>query len=357
MALELEGSVGVGGENQPRDVAVVEQLLRTIAALPPSHAPGVCDQVLEEAITDFQRLYDERADGRVDPRGRTLGRLNAVATPPVLEPVALKRLKQGGYKVSWTGAVPPRGYSVFFHIQGDQGAVDITGAPQQDALDFQRLQAVLEAIAALGAWGTSIPCFLTVRRNGQVVHASNAVSLPCPVRPWKGPLAPSLGAGDDGPHFPYLIDGRFFPGYAVRGRHYFVYGGQLETDNTKRGFNCITFAGSVLGVDPGSRAMSQTGLELASYLCAVPVGLEGVSDVEVKAYLSTPPGNRGLYLVWRPDPDGHVILVEDGIVHEFNIIEPQGYRTKPVGNRGFVPGSYWVRRIDVSKLHHADLSS
>ena len=77
--------------------------------------------------------------------------------------------------------------------------------------------------------------------------------------PLEGPLVPSLGAGDDGPHFPYLIEGRSFPGYAVRGRHYFVYGGQLETDNTKRGFNCITFAGSVLGVDPGSRARFHAG--------------------------------------------------------------------------------------------------
>src|SRR5439155_13120884 len=117
MALELEGSVGVRGENRPKDVAVVERLLQKIAALPPSHAPGVCDQALEEAIAGFQRLYDDGADGRVDPRGRTLGWLNAVATPPVLNPVELKRLKRGGYKVFWTGAVPPRGYSVFFHLQ------------------------------------------------------------------------------------------------------------------------------------------------------------------------------------------------------------------------------------------------
>ncbi|MEV4316264.1 hypothetical protein [Actinocrispum sp. NPDC049592] len=65
---ELRGSVGVEGENQPGDVVIVERLLMGV---------GMADLDVGAAITKFQReiMGWPKADGRVDPGGRTFAAL------------------------------------------------------------------------------------------------------------------------------------------------------------------------------------------------------------------------------------------------------------------------------------------
>ncbi|MGN6378082.1 MAG: hypothetical protein ACTHNU_03960 [Gaiellales bacterium] len=67
---ELEGSVGFGGRNHPRDVLIVERLL--------SQA-GINESNVGAAIMRYQKdvLGWDRPDGRVDPGGRTFRALTA----------------------------------------------------------------------------------------------------------------------------------------------------------------------------------------------------------------------------------------------------------------------------------------
>jgi hypothetical protein len=94
MAQNITASVGrAGGANFPNDVKVVQQLLNNV----PENAggphvklqvDGVCGPMTKDAIQKFQvRQFGwGGADGRVDPNGRTLAKLNefdsGVPVPP-----------------------------------------------------------------------------------------------------------------------------------------------------------------------------------------------------------------------------------------------------------------------------------
>ena len=75
----LTASVGENGKNLPHDVMAVEKRLR-IHGLLNGPANGTCGSETIAAIRRFQSGFLIHVDGRVDPRGKTLQRLNA---PPV----------------------------------------------------------------------------------------------------------------------------------------------------------------------------------------------------------------------------------------------------------------------------------
>lgn len=83
MAQRIGASVGRGGVNRPADVAIIQHLLNKVG--PHMGGPNtrlivdaVCNAMTTEAIRKFQirHLGAAGADGRVEPGGRTLAKLN-----------------------------------------------------------------------------------------------------------------------------------------------------------------------------------------------------------------------------------------------------------------------------------------
>ena len=69
-------SVGSGGKNDPKDVRRVQQLLNQQGTKPKLVVDGRIGPKTIQAIRDFQALFMQRPDGRVDVRGTTLRKLN-----------------------------------------------------------------------------------------------------------------------------------------------------------------------------------------------------------------------------------------------------------------------------------------
>ncbi len=83
MALRIEGPVGRGGTNRRADVRTIQRLLNAVFPATPLEIDGLPGRKTVRRIERFQRFM-RRPDGRVDPRGRTLRRLNEQA--PGLQP-------------------------------------------------------------------------------------------------------------------------------------------------------------------------------------------------------------------------------------------------------------------------------
>ena len=71
----LSGSVGKKGQNNPKDVKIVQKLLQK-NGVDPKEYNGVCGPDTIDAIRTFQLKYLRRPDGRVDVNGRTWRELN-----------------------------------------------------------------------------------------------------------------------------------------------------------------------------------------------------------------------------------------------------------------------------------------
>ncbi len=108
-------SVGAGGANIPADVTEIQQLLNKVPAVqggaaPPFTAFGTCDSATLAAILKFQKKQVPAfADGRIDPGGPTLARLNALAGPgPSAATGSLTDLNRArGIGQVWLAAVEP----------------------------------------------------------------------------------------------------------------------------------------------------------------------------------------------------------------------------------------------------------
>lgn len=82
MPKDIEGSVGFAGRNVARNVATVQYLLNCVPAARGGPAPelavdGIAGPKTIAAIRRFQTTNFGRADGRVDPRGRTIAALQS----------------------------------------------------------------------------------------------------------------------------------------------------------------------------------------------------------------------------------------------------------------------------------------
>lgn len=84
---DIKKSVGAGGANLRPDVVTIQQLLNGVAPadggpLPILAEDGIAGPLTNGAIRKFQQVQQLPAvDGRVDPNGPTLRRLNEVSTP------------------------------------------------------------------------------------------------------------------------------------------------------------------------------------------------------------------------------------------------------------------------------------
>ena len=75
----IDGSVGAGGQNRGADVRVVQDLLNRGAGAR-LEVDGECGSLTTSAITEYQKGFTRRPDGRVDPDGLTLRKLNAAVS-------------------------------------------------------------------------------------------------------------------------------------------------------------------------------------------------------------------------------------------------------------------------------------
>ena len=79
MSVQISGSVGRGGKNGKADTRKIQGLLNAIFPATPLQTDGLCGARTIRRIERFQRRFSKKPDGRVDPGGRTLKRLNAAA--------------------------------------------------------------------------------------------------------------------------------------------------------------------------------------------------------------------------------------------------------------------------------------
>jgi hypothetical protein len=296
----------------------------------------------------------------IEPGGRTHRTLNVVLNPPnlVLGPygkagvglgvsvVSPLAPEFGGYLISYTtddganGKTPiPAGYRLLLG-PNEELALDVTGRPMHQLLDAAGLARLLYIMDKFESWGNLLRLSLMVTRESQVLHYSKQQLLKCPVRPHSGRLLSEnenldllyLGVvrGKDDSEF----YGRMFkqiPGFE---KYLFTFGGCLELENSKRGFDCITFAGTACGAP--HKTMGGRGADLALALGAKEVVFEKTRLIDVAAktigeYLAR--NGTGYYLLYG---GGHVTLVVNSQVYEFKPGRPS--------NRGFTmtPAAQWV---------------
>ncbi len=374
----IRESVGKNAVNDPTDVEVVENLLLEAGAyspMLPSIEPvspmevdqnPLCVQHLSgdfiQAIEDFQSLWGF-VDGRVDRDGATIRRLGQITTGPILSPISMDRITRGGYKISYIGETLPFPYrqllgvsrSAYAFPDGSQlvdeskFCIDLTGRNPNDLIDVDNLPHLLDLFRRWSSWGLELSCKILVVRSGSIISSSNSEAIKCPVQPYEGELkspstAVKLGIGDNGPRFTYtgIQTGRMLHHKKIDGKYFFKYGGLFETSNLMRGFNCITYIGAVFAVDSASRAMSYRGGELAKYLKAEKCGMESKKSAEIKEFFAENP--KGMYLMWSM---GHVVLVIDGVVHEFSQSKG-GYASTKAANWGYGIHFYTIRKLKLN---------
>ena len=112
-------SVGAGGANNPADITEIQQLLNKVPAAKGGAAPpfvvfGTCNSATLAAILKFQKMQVPAfADGRVDPGGPTVTKMNALAGPPGPTPAAAAKgsltdvTRARGIAQTWLTAVEP----------------------------------------------------------------------------------------------------------------------------------------------------------------------------------------------------------------------------------------------------------
>jgi len=352
----IRAAVGRKGPNNLDDVKKIEELLRKVQVAPPNgftvQVPLKISNVTIKAIEDFQKLYGP-SDGSVEPGKTTLRRLNAVAAPLQLNPIKLGLISKGGFLISFKGEKPPLPYRLFLGISLASPAIalgtkinpssylDVTARKQNDLMGSDNLASLLSIMKKQNLWGKKAVCVLCVARDGRLVSRSMAQLLNCPVQPLSGKLNPELGAGDLGPKLKYtgIQDGRMIHHVALNGDHFFKFAGKFETDNEKRGLNCITYVGAIYGVDSATGALSNYGTQLADELEAQQSEMENKKEADIKEFFKT--HKAGTFIMWS---SSHVVLVVDAILFEFSESQ-NGYVKTPVQDWNYHGKAYWIRKV------------
>lgn len=372
MSVAIAKSVGQGGANQPLDVMRIDELLRAIGLL---GQISPTTETRNAAIRRFQEIWQLRDargqyDGKIDPGGRTLATLNAAAVRPRITRLdAKKKIGKGGYRIAYTPAPPPAPYRVWLGVTTSIGDhFDITGRSPDDVIGRDNLPELLKLVVRHHRWGLQLALRVMFVLDDRVVLMSDPVSMSCPVAPHNGrllPLDPANGGiltyqGDADAndfHGRWLQKVEGFPGYL-----FFAYlfdstgDSNFETSDAHRGFDCITYAGTVCGAPPtviGDTQKLLGHLNPAKCSCTkqveakkkgdppvtVTVELENASREDLQAYFRT--SSAGYHIMWS---GGHVVLVADGTVHEFSAGKG-GYAATPVLDWLGTHGKQSVRKL------------
>lgn len=366
-----EKSLGKLAPNRPEDVKKVQVLLRKVfGSKAPALVDGVCDDAMKNAIADFQRAWSGAAGSIVTPNSQALRRLDRLANPLVLKPISMGKVVHGGYAVAFTscdeGALPAResGYTRHLCVRSDGSSIDVTDRKTGDLIVKENVGSLLEILDNLNCWGTTVKCYLQVRYRGSVISTSDPQFLKAPVQPHNGRMLP-LDESNNGPKLLYLGDpekkefyGRMFAQVAGYEKPVFVFAGKFETDNSKRGFDCITYVGTTCGgsnlhmhdsrdtcasLNTTAVEHSRTSIDpKTKKLKEVLVTLDDADPADVKDFFSARPA--GFFLMYS---GGHIVIVGNGNVYEFKASAPSGYSCTPVAT-WLAP--YKTKKLTVRKL-------
>ena len=237
--------------------------------------------------------------------------------------------------------------SVYLCIGRDDNRVLISHTTPQS-----REAAVLAAIDELRQWSRWIDVWLVAEKSSATVGGTAPVKFFTHVQPYCGPLTLG-GFATDFPGLTYAGNGvgRLLS-RQINNRYYFVYGGNLETDPARRGFDCTTFPMVLFQVPrlPGTGS----GMDLANALGAAACDLEEMEPAKLEAHFAARDVPAGIYIVfgkWGAVGAGHVLLYDANInwLFEFNSSPVNGYQDKPATYRSFrYPASakWWIRKLD-----------
>ncbi len=344
---------GFSAPNQPADVRKIQELLNLVGATSsPLALTGTCDKALVEAITGIQRTLGlVRPDGQIDPAigNNTLVKLNRLAEPLVIQTAELVSVfEHGGYRVRCSAKKPPPPYRILLTITSGEGIgfrpgqrvpagqlgdfMEVTERSGGDLVDKRNVAELLAIMERRKLWGRQGSLYLVVWRDGAVVSVSRSKALDCPVQPWKKALTPTaLGSGDDGPSLKYVGTGNsgsvLVPG-KINGARFWKRQTKFVTKASDRGFDCITFVGSLYQKEAGAPYASAPAmaaeLDAQAVAWTSPDG-ETIASGQakgkvIKDYFRAA-GHAGTYLLWYPsqgEEPGHIVLVADAKVHEFS---------------------------------------
>lgn len=358
----ISKKVGPSLDNNEEDVKKIQMLLNSVRIEPKLQVSGAFDQDTSTAIGNFQKIWGGKPNYRIEPGGTWMQRLNDTIKPLTLKSIKLISIRLGGYEITYEGFIPPKGYKVMFYLPSSftripSDAIDITrqGLVNKQAIIRLKIKdtlpQLLRLIESKGVWGSLLACNLyLVREDGQVVSASNQVNVSTPVKPYDGPIKLNMAHIDPPMHYVGVKtpatqsgvtgEGRFFWPQPIDGRRYFAYKSKFETDPDKRGFDCTTYVGTILGLRPPtdiySGEMWGRGEDTARMIGAEPCEFEYAPgkkkimeniDLPMMKYFFAN-NSMGAFIMWT---SGHVMLVVDNLVHEFNI---------PIGSPG-----YWKRDV------------
>lgn len=119
----ISASVGASGRNLSGDVRLIQRLLIR-AGINSGPVDGICGTKTKGGITEYQRRFLPRPDGRVDPGGQTLWRLDAELA---------KQISPGAPTPIAGGALPP---SLARHRAQIERAALQVGAPASQVNEF-----------------------------------------------------------------------------------------------------------------------------------------------------------------------------------------------------------------------------
>lgn len=334
------------------------------------------------AIKTFQRIWKLPETGRVEPDDATLEKLNRTKRKLRLTRVKhgardklgkRKKIGTGAYLISFTPEPPPPPYQVWLGYSTAPGDyIDITGCDSQDVMTATNLAGLLKIIEKRHMWGGELDLRLFVFKNGAVISQSDSKRLPCPAVPHNGKLLP-LDEKNNGDSLKYLgfqskdpnvkseFEGRWLQKVEGFDGYFFAYffddtdDSGFELKNEKRGFDCITYAGSVCGAPPSkigatSRLIDHLKPTECSCETTVPaspgkaattatIKLEKAAVKDVTTFFEK--NATGYYFMWDPH---HVVLVANGVVHEF-AYSKKGYKSTAVAEWLKGRGAQSVRQL------------
>jgi hypothetical protein len=266
--------------------------------------------------------------------------VNPAPGKPTLKAIQVALIDRGGYTISMSGQIPP-GAKTYLCIEDADNRLDITAKYGQ-----AQMAALLECIDEVDGWDRTLRCWAVMEQTGKRLGETPAQDLKAPVKPLDAPITlDRIVTANPRLTYPGNGFGRTLTKTAIGGKFYFRNGSLLETDSTKRGFDCTTFPMSLFSTYPN---MAQKyGTALADALGASKCDMEQKKEADLKAFFADKTkGATGSYFMWSA---GHVVLVKDGRIHEFTYGGYQANDFQTWGGYKKAPqGLWWVRKLPMS---------
>ncbi|HYZ87447.1 MAG TPA: hypothetical protein VE621_23735 [Bryobacteraceae bacterium] len=244
-----------------------------------------------------------------------------------------------GYYIRWSGSATNQ--RVFLNVGSSNARMEVTGGFKRE-----HLATLLSLLYEQGLFAQTVPVWITAEANGTQVAHSNQQGLHAPVEPMLDPVNLSSFAS---PEVPLTYPGN---GYgrvlteSMNGRRYLAFGGMLETDYEKRGFDCTTFPMALF--DLRINMSGKYGKAVAEALGATQCGLEQVTHDTIVAEGKS--GKLASYIDQHiAFSAGHVVLVKMGRVYEFTY---GGYKETNVVDRNWKSapqGLWWFRKLPATR--------